>query len=192
LVTAKHIVTGFDGTESIEVNHSGVWRSVPARLIGISRNDVAVLASEALRFATDTALPEDDPRLGFGQDVYFLGFPLGKFGELGELNNGYPHPFVKRAIVSSISAGNSVIYLDGINNSGFSGGMVVAQDFTRDGLMRISGVISGYVGDPQQVQRFGRATKYTVIENTGLIEMQHIYLANQLIDQNPNGRLLGD
>ena len=64
--------------------------------------------------------------LKLSQETYFLGFPLGRFMEdTSYLNNGYPIPFVKKGIFSSLpfhKDGLQLMYIDGMNNPGFSGG----------------------------------------------------------------------
>jgi len=87
---------------------------------------------------------------GLGHDVYFLGFPFGwktSGGNVSEINNGFPFPFVKKGIISEFrSRGSSLpmgIYIDAHNNEGFSGGPVIFPD--KDKNMQVVGIISGYL-----------------------------------------------
>ncbi len=56
-----------------------------------------------------------------GQQVWFLGYPYG-------LGSHFPNgefPFIKRGTMSAIDSTNPhavVLYVDGFNNPGFSGG----------------------------------------------------------------------
>lgn len=70
-------------------------------------------------------LPLSVDDMVFGQDCYFLGFPLGLTFDIGEFEY---FPLVKRATVSAKNHrinGRPILLLDGWNNPGFSGGPVV-------------------------------------------------------------------
>ena len=57
-----------------------------------------------------------------GQQVWFLGYP---YGIASHFQSGKVAPFIKRGTMSAIDAANPdaiVIYIDGFNNPGFSGG----------------------------------------------------------------------
>ena len=102
-----------------------------------------------------------------------MGFPY--FGAIKsgceEFNRGFPIPFVKKAIVSAIN--NPVIYLDGHNNPGFSGGPLVFWDYAEK-RRKIMGVISGYY--PHRIP----GTDYP--ENSGIGIAYNIQYAKDLIN----------
>ena len=70
-------------------------------------------------------LSTSDAGIIFGQDVCFLGFPYCLHTELGEVNRNFPLPFIKKSTFSASDDKWNVLYLDGDNNPGFSGGPVV-------------------------------------------------------------------
>lgn len=72
--------------------------------------------------------------------MYFLGFPFGKlFSDVKfeKANERYSLPFVKKATWSaSAPAGDgAVIFLDGHNNHGFSGGPIVFRVLSQHGYV---------------------------------------------------------
>lgn len=80
-----------------------------------------------------------------GQDVYSLGFPFGLATKFDK-----PIPthiaFIKKAILSAIDArpgSGHVLYLDGHNNPGFSGGPVIYANYNERERLEIAGVIAG-------------------------------------------------
>jgi hypothetical protein len=88
----------------------------------------------------------------------------------GLTNNNYPIPFVKAGIVSSwseTSLPSRLIYCDGYNNPGFSGGPLIT--ISLEGAVNIIGVISGYRYDTDKVYLNGQDTGLTYRGNTGII-----------------------
>jgi len=125
----------------------------------------------------------------YGQDVFFLGFPYDLLGRIILGSEGYPLPFVKKATVSLFDS--RVIYLDGHNNSGFSGGPVVFPQ-TGKNEYRVAGVVSGYVERPEPVFDGEHKTPLVYQYNTGIIVAHNIKAALDLITLNPIGCALGD
>ncbi|WKN30317.1 hypothetical protein PZB74_15235 [Porifericola rhodea] len=117
--------------------------------------------------------------LSLSGDAYFLGFPYGKYMEdYNNLNNGYPLPFVKRALISTLDVKKEdipVIYLDGMNNPGFSGGPCVFKKPNSNDLV-VFGVIKGYMPNIVKVNSPFGEFEYT--ENSGIIEVHSINLLN--------------
>jgi hypothetical protein len=102
------------------------------------------------------------------QECFFLGFPFGLMmpDSKGDINGGYPLPFVKKGIVSAFSVRDPVqiIYLDGYNNPGFSGGPVIVPNLSgTEHKLSLIGVVSGYRFDEKKVG--GNSFK----ENTGIV-----------------------
>jgi hypothetical protein len=136
---------------------------------------------------------EIDPttrKITLGQDVYFLGFPYGLQSEVGELNDGFPFPLVKKACVSMLSLngrGARYFLLDGVNNPGFSGGPVVFSPPGNGEAACIAGVVAGYRFAWDSVYLDGKATELTVPSNTGIIMAYSIEHALEMIRANPGG-----
>lgn len=184
-VTARHVLDGIENSR-LELNWSG--RQVPVRVTGYRHHpseDVSIFTGRGP--IVDQNESEDGcdltaSGLALGQDCYFLGFPFGLGGNFGDVNNHYPMPFVKRAIISMISfPGSDVFYLDGTNNPGFSGGPAVAK--LSPNRWAIFGVVSGYEGAKEPVYSGELDTGMHTEANSGLIRVVPIRLAIGLIDE---------
>lgn len=101
----------------------------------------------------------------YSDDVYFLGFPFGM--QLEMKNSKVNIPLVKKGIISGFKdIGNiQLIYVDGINNPGFSGGPV----FTIDDKFNVDiiGIVSGY-----------RFNKENIVDSSDKIIEQLFYKEN--------------
>ena len=190
IVSARHVLEAFGEAATLGVMHDGVFKSLQARLVGHADNgiDVSVVAADDWAVKIPDEKFNNSAGVYYSQEVYFLGFPFGLYGNLGEIFNLFPHPFVKRAIVSSLGSPQAPMFLDGINNEGFSGGPVIARQ--PDGKLSIVGIISGYRARSRMVLHKGNDTGLAVDENTGLIAAHHIARAVELMDANPIGRPL--
>ena len=103
---------------------------------------------------------------------------------LGKMNNGFPIPFIKKAIISSfITDASDVtrIYLDGHNNPGFSGGPVVISNNNdgSDNQMRIIGVVSSYLNDIKVLKT--KTGNYNITENSGIVLSYHFDIVFDII-----------
>lgn len=149
LITARHLLRGFGSEGEVELWLEGRWSRVKARAIYPSREAVDIAALDLGRPVTITfPLEPSSGGLTLGQQVYFLGYPYGLgsavsapvpdgFGEL---------PFLKGGLVSALDDRDpeaSVLYLDGQNNPGFSGGPIVFWHSPSNSF-RVAGVVRGY------------------------------------------------
>lgn len=184
-VTARHVLEGIESSP-LALNWNG--QEVSLTVTGYRHHpteDVSIFTGSGPM--VDYSQKEDAcdltaKGLGLGQDCYFLGFPFGLGGAVGEVNNHYPLPFVKRAIVSMLNfPGSDVFYLDGTNNPGFSGGPAVAR--SSPNRWSIFGVVSGYEGAPEPVYNGDRDTGMHTKANSGLIRVVPIKFALELIDE---------
>jgi S1-C subfamily serine protease len=147
LITARHNLRQFEGT--IEIWLGGRWTRASGRAIYPANAAVDIAALDLGRSITVTYPLEPTANgLALGQQVYFLGYPFGLstigsvpappgFGEI---------PFVKSGIVSALDTRNpeaGILYLDGQNNLGFSGGPIVFWH-ADTGMFRVAGVIGSY------------------------------------------------
>jgi len=123
-----------------------------------------------------------------GQDVAFWGFPYGLYTE-GKINNNFPIPFVKRAIISGFGNGDRFIWLDGINNPGFSGGPVAIYDEATK-RRKIIAVVSGFLSAEEAVRYHGQPTDLQSENNTGLIKCWTIDNALDAIRTCPEGPII--
>lgn len=128
--------------------------------------------------------------LVIAQPVYFLGFPYKMYTDVGDLMHGFPLPFVKGGILSALDVrkdkGYSIVYVDGLNNPGFSGGPVVCKDF-KSNKMRVLGVISSYKNHPDIVVSRNLKTGLTALSNSGILIAYGISPAVEAIKLRPEG-----
>jgi S1-C subfamily serine protease len=155
LITARHNVKDPAAVAALELWIDGRWTpAAAARVLYPANGAVDIAALDLGRPVTITfPLEPTSAGLTLGQQVYFLGYPFGLstsgppgFGEI---------PFLKSGIVSAIDARNpeaTVLYVDGQNNPGFSGGPIVFWH-TESGGFRVAGVISGYRNEALPVLR---------------------------------------
>lgn len=191
LVTAKHFVPEVTDVVILELHHDGSWKKVPAKLVGHAPDniDITVFALPKVLVASEYILKPDMGGIILGQEAFFLGFPYGLFGTAGELNSNYPTPFIKRATVSSISVsetGSSIIFLDGHNNPGFSGGPVLFKE-KEQGELKVAAVVSGYRFSNEPVYQGQQALPITYRYNTGILISYGIKHAVALAKANPIG-----
>lgn len=142
----------------------------------------------SIQLSPSFELPATSGGIIWGQDVYFLGYPYGWFGNVGGLNRDFPMPFVKKAILSCMTteAEVQVLFLDGHNNPGFSGGPVVFKEPHKNEY-KVASVISGYRYTNEPIfagdEKFPLGYRY----NTGIIVSYGIKHAVELIETNPIG-----
>ena len=149
LVTANHVLDGMTSLDDIEIYHDGQWKRLPSAMVGTAKDaDTAVLAAR-VQLAPSHPLEATMGGIVIGQQVFFLGFPLGMMWGGGEMNRDFPFPLVKSGVLSAMEVGQTPrIWVDGHNNPGFSGGPLVfipaEEQFKRDRAFRVAGVISAY------------------------------------------------
>ena len=189
LVTARHLVQSIDNPCTVGIFHDGTWKDLPVQLVGHGTGDIdiTVLASKQQVSPTYTVHATLDGLI-MGQEVFFLGFPYGFGGEVGKMNNDFPMPFIKKAIVSAMddSKGSRIFFLDGHNNPGFSGGPVVYRRES-NGDMMVIGVVSGYISTSEPVYNANGEPVFNYHYNTGIIKTYSIAHATELIRANPVG-----
>ena len=183
LITARHVVDHIQDKSKVEIRHDGQWKPLEVDLVGHGEGniDVSVLAPQEL-------IGHHHPlTLGvnvfLAEAVYFLGFPYGLYTDVGDLNNNFPAPFVKKAIISSPPIDN-LMYLDGHNNPGFSGGPVVRVKNSSD----VVGIVTGLQNETQYVvDGAGKKGPYYYHQNTGMVRVFLAKTAEDLILKNPIG-----
>jgi len=149
VITARHNLPGFGAQGEVELWLDGRWSRTRARAIYPVKEVVDIMALDLGRPVTVTfPLEPSSGGLILGQQIYFLGYPYGLssagssppppgFGEI---------PFLKSGIVSAIDDRDpaaSLLYLDGHNNPGFSGGPIVFWH-AESRHFRVAAVVRGY------------------------------------------------
>lgn len=187
LITAKHIfkvvetgsVVEFDLFNKDWKNVKGVLTHHPNPKIDVSIVDIG---RKIITDATDNDFIPTSQDLVIGQDLAMLGFPYGLFTAPGE-RTSYPTPFVKKAVFSAIDISEDfggILYLDGHNNPGFSGGPVAFFDYSKKKAY-IVGVISGYIPQNGLIETpFG---DWNYKENSGIVMAYCIEHALQIIHE---------
>lgn len=195
LVTAKHLI-GPKPPDEILFMHENAWRKLPVRLVGMSRDevDIAVFAP-GIRLSPAMKLEPTSEGIVIGQDVYFIGYPYKMWTDGGAALAGRPCPFIKKGTLSSaFHTGDGVrkLFVDAINNEGFSGGPVVFMK-PHPHEFSIAGVVSGFRTEYERVlDESGSDTGMKVAYNTGFLLAYDISYALELISANPVGLAIAD
>ena len=191
LITAKHLIDPSNQT-SIRFFFNKKWVEIPVTLLGLGAGeiDIAVFRAQAQLCTPVFDLPASSKDMVIGQDVYFLGFPYKMWTDGGEVMRGRPCPFIKKGTLSSAFVsddGVPRIYIDAINNEGFSGGPIVFHTHGKYDF-RIAGVVSKFKIEYETViDPAGDHTEMTVAYNTGFLIGYEISNAIEIIKRNPNG-----
>ena len=151
------------------------------KLVGHASNDkedITVMAP-AISFGHAHDLEVATARMTLSENVCFLGYPFNITADDKGINAGFPVPFVKKAIVSAFEG--KMLYLDGHNNPGFSGGPVVRAEKPD----QVIGVISGYRFENESVfVNDGEGTPYYIKANTGIIQASDSSLILEILKRN--------
>jgi S1-C subfamily serine protease len=147
LITARHLLEGFGSEGEVELWMEARWSRVHARVIYPAKESVDIAALDLGRPVTVTfPLEPSAGGLTLGQQVYFLGYPFGLGAQGPDLPGFGEIPFLKSGIISAIDGRDSeanLLYLDGQNNPGFSGGPIVFWH-SESRRFRVAGVVRGY------------------------------------------------
>jgi hypothetical protein len=185
LVTARHVV---DSANPLDILVRGT--SVPVNLdrlpVPNTDADVAVFRPDH-PITPDLPLPADMEGLVFGQDAYFLGFPLGLTFDIGATEY---FPLIKRGTVSGVNhrvGSRAILLLDGWNNPGFSGGPVVFRPAIGPGVnggFHVAGVVTAYHAEAGPVMIGGQIVPGAeVLLNSGIIIVEEIARVVEAIQQ---------
>lgn len=190
IVTAKHIVADIKPNDNIQILHEGKWKELTTNIVWIpnSDEDIAILAPEMQISPASPLIPSMDGII-LGQDLYFCGFPFGLNTEVGKLNRNFPLPFVKKGIVSASETqedGSTIIYIDGHNNPGFSGGPVIFTHLETNKL-KVAGVVSSYYPNYVPVLKENNPTEYMSLQNTGIVIAYALERGVRHIEKHPTG-----
>lgn len=171
-VTAKHLLKEGVNPFLLKLFFQEKWHEFSATLVGHGRGeiDISVFQVPGLKGADFEVIPSEG-ELVFGQDVYFLGFPYKMWNDVGNLMGGLPCAFAKKGTVSSIGVGDPrILYIDAINNEGFSGGPLFFSPANKPHEVRIVGVVSKFRTESEAVvDAAGERTDMSVPLNTGFL-----------------------
>lgn len=190
LVTARHLLPPGVPDPEVRLSNRHLRRTLRLELLSVFPATADVAVSPLVEPLTETAdypLPATGVGLLWSQRTFFLGFPYGLATVLGAPQDRIA--FVKGALFSGSDkvGGVDLLYLDGMNNPGFSGGPVV---FNRDedGLRpQVCGVIAGYRFERQPVYQ-GTTPVAEMEANTGIIVATDIrHVTDAIVRASPEG-----
>ena len=199
LVTARHFAREIDNKSELRVFFEEKWNDLGSNIIGHAPGEIDISVF-ALNGVTANPILKLNPNQAilYGQDVYFIGYPYGWWGDSGKVSVGRPLPFVRKAIVSCIEDsqdGAHRNFLAGHNVPGFSGVPVVfpacAPTEVPPTNFQVTSVVSGYRFVDSPIFVSGEETNARVKENTEVIITYGIRHALDIIDKNPIGPKLG-
>jgi hypothetical protein len=186
IVTARHVVAGLpDSKATIQMWQSEQWKDYhTVRTLFPSSSDVDIAV-----FETEEKVPQPysvstapGGGLTLGQQVWFLGYP---YLISSHFSGGKRAPFIKRGTMSAIDASRPdavVVYIDGFNNPGFSGGPIVYWDFSKH-TYGILGVVKGYKNDTAKAVINGEEVDTQLLVNSGILVGYSIDHAMKAIEE---------
>jgi hypothetical protein len=187
-ITAKHVVSALKENDTISIFHKNIWNKLKVKLVGHSKNsDISVFSSPDYLDKSDNLIANSN-NLIFSQEIFFLGFPYGLTNSIQNVNSGFPIPYIKKGILSNVLIDKDfkVLFLDGINNPGFSGGPIIYQN-KLTGEFNLCGIISGYRPEINNIKQNNQDINLQYSINTGIIIGYGIEEAIKLIQSNPIG-----
>jgi Trypsin-like peptidase domain len=181
LVTAKHVIAKLPiGKATLQWWRSNKWEDlqIVKTLFPASADvDIAVMETEEkVSQPFQIRVPIEDEGPTMGQQVWFLGYPSfdvenNNLTVMSHFENQQILPFIKKGTMSAVDASNAnavMLYIDGFNNSGFSGGPIIYWDF-KQRAYRIIGVVMGYISDTAKIRVNGNTIKSDVLINSGIL-----------------------
>lgn len=202
LITAKHVLQAIRDNDSIEIMQNNAWKEYKVKVIDVSPSGVDIVAL-ALPSVISPTLPLGVSGTNFfiSQTAYFLGFPFGLQAGGESLNNGFPLPLVKRGMFSAFIQSPDdflIVYLDGLNNKGFSGGPIVCVDDKTKQLTAVA-VVSSYISNTEPIietsdvlkpENLRKDTGRVVYVNSGIVQGHSLKPAIDAIKKKPIGPLI--
>lgn len=172
LVTARHVVAGLPAEHAtIQIWQENQWKdfhTVKTIYPSSDEVDIAIFETNEKVATPYRVTISDTGGPTMGQQVWFLGYP---WGIASRFKNGKGAPFIKRGTMSAIDATNPdsiVLYIDGFNNPGFSGGPIVFWEFSKHEY-EILGVVKGYREDSAKVIVNGQHVDTQLLVNSGIL-----------------------
>ncbi|MHA8056698.1 S1 family peptidase [Aquirufa nivalisilvae] len=187
-ITANHIINGLKTGDFLEINYKEDWNKHKITIVGHSKDSDISVFSVPTGIVGGESIEASSNDVFYSQDIYFLGFPFGLKSEIASLNSNFPIPFIKKGILSNfiIEKQKKVLFLDGINNPGFSGGPVI-YFHQQSQTFKLAGIISGYKFQIENAMQNNQEINVQIKTNTGIIISYGIEVALELIRANPIG-----
>jgi hypothetical protein len=174
VVTARHVVSELPAKNAtVKLLKDEQWLDVPVVQtifpespdVDIAVLDLGIKAPYSFKYQVGKGAM-------FGQQLWFLGFPYGLRSNLrGPDGMTSRFPFIKRGTMSAVDGSNPdapVMYIDGFNNPGFSGGPIIAWDHEKQ-TYTIIGVVMGYRPESAKVAVNGDFADTGILVNSGIL-----------------------
>ncbi len=189
LVTARHVVEGLpESNATIQILRPDGWKDYHiVKTLSPPSNDADIMVLETDEKISQpylVAVSGKDEGPMMGQQVWFFGYPFRERLR-SRFRNNREAPFIKRGIMSAMDASKPdavVMYIDGFNNAGFSGGPIVYWEFGKHAY-RILGVVKGYKDDTAKVLVNGVHVDTQLLVNSGILVGYSIDHAIQAIEK---------
>jgi hypothetical protein len=174
LVTARHLLETHQERQSIQLMRAGTWHKLECSLIGVGAGELDIAVLRAPIRLTDPGFVVDAQFGGcyVGQDMFFVGYPFKMWIDYGVFTDGLPGVFLKKGCLSACDMGPpKTLYIDALNNEGFSGGPLYYFPNGDPGKTpRIAGVVSKFKIEHEPViDGKGESTEMKVAYNTGFL-----------------------
>ena len=193
LITAKHLLEPFLPSSTVCVFRNDRWHDLAVRLVGLGSGDIDVaVVAPTIRLSSDIPLDATIGGFALGQDVYFCGFPFKMHADGGAEMYGHPLPFVKKGILSAFehNTDEKRLWIDAINNEGFSGGPLVFRPPGRNDF-QVMGVVSKFhLSEEMVVDSEGEDSGNRVRLNSGFLIAYGMKPVLEIIERNPIGLVL--
>ena len=175
MVTARHVFPTLLNSKSkvrLFVKEDNKWNYMDGTLYHhnnpkVDISIIRVFEGEKTTIKNDFILSIEN--LIYGDEGFILGFPYNLSTDI--LDREFPLPLIKKVTNSGtiIDEGIQMIFLDGHNNPGFSGGPIVFKNHSKNKGHRwqIVGVISAYVSQHNELITPVGKMKYH--ENSGIV-----------------------
>lgn len=156
LVTARHCVDGVTDSKHLLVRQGNDWTPIVGPIFLPSNSEVDIAAIGLAQSITSEAefQPTSDG-IVLGQPVFFIGYPydLSTKWKPSDAANFSEIAFIKAGILSAMDSRNPqaiMLYIDGHNNPGFSGGPIVFRP-SPNSPFRVAAVVKGFRGEATPV-----------------------------------------
>lgn len=173
-VTAKHVLGKVSNKQkvSFHILQDTNWLLATGTVL-VHTNpliDIAVVVPDDT--STTNAIKLNQVQMILGDEGFFLGFPFGmKTRDNSNINKGFPFALIKKCVFSGgyTEKGIQMMFFDGNNNPGFSGGPVFYKNRldANDRRLYLVAVVSAYVN--QKNQMITPIGTFDYNENSGII-----------------------
>ena len=156
LVTARHCLEGVTDSKNLLVRQGNDWTPIKGPIFLPSNSEVDIAAIGLAQSITiETEFQPTSDGIALGQPVFFIGYPydLSTKWKPSDSPNLSEIAFIKAGILSAMDSRNPqaiILYIDGHNNPGFSGGPIVFRPGPNSPF-RVAAVVKGFRGEATPV-----------------------------------------